>query len=81
MQKIDYLEAQSKLAKTMRQVCEGGTPVTINGAGKDQVVMMPLEAFLKLNKPAIESIESSLFESHPSRSNDDHQRNLTVAER
>jgi len=52
MQKIDYIEAQSKLAKTMRQVCENDIPVTINGAGKDQVVMMPLETFHKLNKPS-----------------------------
>jgi len=50
MQKIDYLEAQSKLAKTMRQVCEEDTPVTINGAGKDQVVMMPLETFQELSE-------------------------------
>lgn len=48
MQKIDYLDAQSQLAKTMRRVCEQDTPVTINGAGKDQVVMMPLETFQKL---------------------------------
>lgn len=48
MQKIDYLEAQSQLAKTMRKVCEQDTPITINGAGKDQVVMMPLESFKKL---------------------------------
>lgn len=48
MRKIDYLDAQSKLAKTMRQVCEEGRPVTINGAGKDQVVMMPLETFHQL---------------------------------
>jgi PHD/YefM family antitoxin component YafN of YafNO toxin-antitoxin module len=62
MRKIDYLEAQSKLAKTMRQVCQEDTPVTINGAGKDQVVMMPLETFLKLNKPAIEPLDGSTFE-------------------
>lgn len=49
MQKIDYLEAQSQLAKTMRKVCELDTPITINGAGKDQVVMMPLDTFNKLN--------------------------------
>ncbi len=48
MQKVDYLDAQSKLAKTMRQVCEEDRPITINGAGKDQVVMMPLETFYKL---------------------------------
>lgn len=62
MQKIDYLEVQSKLAKTMRQVCQEDTPVTINGAGKDQVVMMPLHTFLKLNKPAQEPLDSSLLE-------------------
>jgi len=49
MQKIDYLEAQSQLAKTMRRVCEKDTPVTIDGAGKDQVVMMPLSRFLKMS--------------------------------
>ncbi len=61
MQKIDYLEAQSKLAKTMRHVCEEDTPITINGAGKDQVVMMPLDTFLKLNRSAIEPLECSPF--------------------
>jgi len=60
MQKIDYLEAQSKLAKTMRQVCEEDTPVTINGAGKDQVVMMPLTTFQQLNKSTIKSSERKL---------------------
>lgn len=53
MQKIDYLEAQSKLAKTMRQVCEEDMPVTINGAGKDQVVMMPLATFQRLSSSKI----------------------------
>jgi len=57
MQKIDYLDAQSKLAKTMRQVCEEDTPITINGAGKDQVVMMPLETFQQLNKFGIKAAE------------------------
>lgn len=49
MKKIDYLDAQSQLAKTMRKVCELDAPITINGAGKDQVVMMPLDTFNKLN--------------------------------
>jgi len=62
MQKIDYLEVQSKLAKTMRQVCQEDTPVTINGAGKDQVVMMPLETFLKLNKPVPDPLDGALLE-------------------
>lgn len=57
MQKIDYLEAQSQLAKTMRKVCEQDTPVTINGAGKDQVVMMPLDTFNKLKTTASFSSE------------------------
>lgn len=42
------LSTQSALAKTMRQVCEANTPLTIDGAGKDQVVMMPLETFYQL---------------------------------
>jgi PHD/YefM family antitoxin component YafN of YafNO toxin-antitoxin module len=62
MQKIEYLEVQSKLAKTMRQVCQEDTPITINGAGKDQVVMMPLETFLRLNKPITDPVDGFLFE-------------------
>jgi PHD/YefM family antitoxin component YafN of YafNO toxin-antitoxin module len=46
----------------MRQVCQEDTPITINGAGKDQVVMMPLETFLRLNKPITDPIDGSLFE-------------------
>ena len=49
MKKIDYLDAQSQLAKTMRTVCELDAPITINGAGKDQVVMMPLDTFNRLS--------------------------------
>ena len=64
MKKIDYLEAQSKLAKTMRQVCSEDMPVTINGAGKDQVVMMPLKTFLRLNQTTTEPLENSVFECH-----------------
>lgn len=59
MKKIDYLEAQSQLAKTMRKVCEQDAPVTINGAGKDQVVMMPLDTFNKLNTDLAKNNESS----------------------
>ncbi len=64
MQKIDYLEAQSKLAKTMRQVCEEDTPVTINGAGKDQVVMMPLETFQELSEFVMKAPELFSFNKH-----------------
>ena len=63
MQTIDYLDAQSKLAKTMRQVCKEDMPVTINGAGKDQVVMMPLETFLKLNQSTPGPLEDSPYMS------------------
>lgn len=68
MKKIDYIEAQTRLAKTMRQVCEEDIPITINGAGKDQVVMMPLETFQKLHdspdlSPDLVHIDSSLFKS------------------
>jgi len=66
MQKIDYLEAQSTLAKTMRRVCEDDTPVTIDGAGKDQVVMMPLETFLKLHKSSKQPLECTPFNCHHS---------------
>lgn len=59
MQKIDYLEAQSQLAKTMRKVCEQDAPVTINGAGKDQVVMMPLETFNRLRTSLTKNCESN----------------------
>jgi len=64
MKKIDYLEAQSKLAKTMRKVCTDDQPVTINGAGKDQVVMMPLETFLKLHESSNDSIECTPTQCH-----------------
>jgi len=68
MKKIDYIEAQTRLAKTMRQVCEEDIPITINGAGKDQVVMVPLETFQKLHdspglSPDLVHIDSSLFKS------------------
>ncbi len=66
MQKIDYLEAQAKLAKTMRRVCENDAPVTINGAGKDQVVMMPLETFLKLHNSGCEPLKCTPFNCHHS---------------
>ena len=42
------LSTQAALAKTMRQVCEANAPLTIDGAGKDQVVMMPLTTFNQL---------------------------------
>lgn len=48
MQHIDYIEAQAQLAKTMRQVCESEQPIAIDGAGKDRVVMLPLEVFQRL---------------------------------
>lgn len=48
MQKVDFLTAQAQLARTMRQVCEDHAPVTINGMGKDEVVMMSLQDFEKL---------------------------------
>ena len=48
MKSIDYLTAQAQLAKTMRRVCENEEPIAIDGAGKDCVVMMPLDAFNKI---------------------------------
>jgi len=44
------LSTQSALAKTMRQVCEADAPLAIDGAGKDQVVMLPLETFRELTR-------------------------------
>lgn len=49
MQRIDYIEAQAQLAKTMRRVCESEQPIAIEGAGKDSVVMLPLKVFQRLN--------------------------------
>jgi len=40
---------QAALAKTMRLVCETDAPVAIDGAGKDQVVMVPLKTFKELD--------------------------------
>ncbi len=42
------LSTQAALAKTMRQVCETDAPLAIDGAGKDQVVMVPLKSFKEL---------------------------------
>lgn len=50
LESIDYLTAQAQLAKTMRRVCENDVPITIDGIGKDRVVLMPLEQFQKLAK-------------------------------
>lgn len=49
MQRIDYIDAQAQLAKTMRRVCESEQPIAIDGAGKDSVVMMPMEVFKQLS--------------------------------
>jgi len=48
MRTIDFLTAQTQLAKTMRQVCKEGAPITIDGMGKDEVVMMSLADFEQL---------------------------------
>lgn len=40
MERVDYLTAQKYLPRTMRRVCETDQAVTIDGAGKDQVVML-----------------------------------------
>lgn len=53
------LSTQAALAKTMRQVCEADAPLTIDGAGKDQVVMMPLATFNQLIN------SNSDFYTHP----------------
>lgn len=53
------LGTQAALARTMRHVCEADTPVTIDGAGKDQVVMMPLETFNKLTNACEEQHDNT----------------------
>jgi len=60
MQKIDFLTAQAQLAKTMRQVCETNVPITINGLGKDEVVVMSAADFEKLNTGFYTSADASL---------------------
>ncbi|RBP52744.1 hypothetical protein DFR28_101126 [Arenicella xantha] len=45
MERIDYLTAQEYLARTMRRVCETEQAITIDGAGKDQVVMLPVAQY------------------------------------
>lgn len=52
------LGTQSALAKTMRVVCKENAPVTIDGAGDDQVVMLPLETFNKLCD-GVDTLQSS----------------------
>ncbi|MFT5571482.1 MAG: PHD/YefM family antitoxin component YafN of YafNO toxin-antitoxin module [Cryomorphaceae bacterium] len=53
MQYIDYIDAQAQLAKTMRRVCESEQPIAIDGAGKDSVVMIPLELFKQLKSETL----------------------------
>jgi PHD/YefM family antitoxin component YafN of YafNO toxin-antitoxin module len=53
MQRIDYIDAQAQLAKTMRRVCESEQPIAIDGAGKDSVVMIPLELFKQLKSETL----------------------------
>ena len=53
MQRIDYIDAQAQLAKTMRRVCESEQPIKIDGAGKDSVVMIPLELFKQLKSETL----------------------------
>lgn len=48
MERIDYLTAQTSLAKTMRRVCETEQAIAIDGAGKDQVVMLSLQQYQAL---------------------------------
>ncbi|GHA06837.1 hypothetical protein GCM10008090_15650 [Arenicella chitinivorans] len=48
MERIDYLAAQTSLAKTMRRVCETEQAIAIDGAGKDQVVMLSLQQYQAL---------------------------------
>lgn len=48
MKKIDLLDAQKQLAKLMRQTCESGSPITINGMGKDEVVVLSAADYQKL---------------------------------
>lgn len=52
MQTLDFLKAQAQLAKAMRDVCENNKPVTINGMGKNEVVMMSLDLYKKLEENA-----------------------------
>jgi len=49
MRTLDFLKAQAQLAKAMRDVCESNKPLTINGMGKDEVVMMPLSLYKQLD--------------------------------
>lgn len=45
---LNGLGTQAALARAMRQVCETDAPLAIDGAGKDQVVMVPLKRFQEL---------------------------------
>lgn len=53
------LGTQAALAKTMRNVCENESPLTIDGAGKNQVVMMSLATFKQLHPQATTRLNSS----------------------
>ncbi len=62
MKEIDFLNAQAQLAKTMRQVCETGTPIAINGLGKDEVVVMSLVDFYNLQQRADQTLGCAKLE-------------------
>ncbi len=67
MERIDYLTAQTSLAKTMRRVCETEQAIAIDGAGKDQVVMLSLEQYqaLATQCPASETKKQPKYREQP----------------
>lgn len=67
MERIDYLTAQTSLAKTMRRVCETEQAIAIDGAGKDQVVMLSLQQYEALAERCCAS-ESEHRVQHQSQS-------------
>lgn len=52
MDAISYSSARANLAKTMNQVCEDRTPVTITRQGEGSVVMMSVDDYQALEETA-----------------------------
>ncbi|WP_129138879.1 type II toxin-antitoxin system Phd/YefM family antitoxin [Modicisalibacter coralii] len=52
MDAISYTAARSHLAKTMQQVCDDHTPITITRSKAPSVVMMSLEDYEALQETA-----------------------------
>lgn len=52
MESISYTKARSKLAQTMKQICDDHAPIAITRKGKGAVVMISMEDYLAFEETA-----------------------------